>query len=77
MTRLELLTVRSQPYRVESKELVDHFLLAISHNVRYIQSMAYKSELEALILGALREGPLHGYAIVQTIKTKRGPAEDG
>lgn len=32
--------------------------------------MAYKSELEALILGALRETPLHGYAIVQTIRTK-------
>ncbi len=30
--------------------------------------MAYKNELEALILGALKAGPMHGYSISQTIK---------
>jgi len=32
--------------------------------------MAYKAELEALVLGALREGPLHGYRITLEIKAK-------
>ena len=32
--------------------------------------MAYKPEIEALVLGALREGPLHGYRIALAIKTK-------
>ncbi len=30
--------------------------------------MKFKTDPEALILGALAEGPLHGYAIVKTIK---------
>lgn len=32
--------------------------------------MGYKPELEALVLGALREGPLHGYRIAVTIRVK-------
>ena len=36
----------------------------------YYKRMAYKSELEALILGALREGPLHGYRIALAIREK-------
>jgi len=32
--------------------------------------MGYKSELEALVLGALREGPLHGYRIAVAIRAK-------
>ena len=30
--------------------------------------MAYKPEIEALVLGALVDGPLHGYRITQVIK---------
>lgn len=30
--------------------------------------MGYKAELEALVLGALRDGPLHGYLIAQAIR---------
>jgi PadR family transcriptional regulator, regulatory protein PadR len=30
--------------------------------------MGYKAELDALVLGALKDGPLHGYRIAQTIK---------
>jgi PadR family transcriptional regulator len=32
--------------------------------------VAYKLEVEALILGALQDGPLHGYRISQSIKSK-------
>ena len=32
--------------------------------------MGYKSELEALVLGALRDGPLHGYKIAVAIRAK-------
>ena len=32
--------------------------------------MGYKSELEALVLGALRDGPLHGYKIAVAIRIK-------
>ncbi len=36
--------------------------------------MGYKSELPALILGSLREGPLHGYRIATAIKEKSADA---
>src|SRR5580692_1080684 len=36
--------------------------------------MGYKSELEALILGALRDGPLHGYRIALSIREKSAEA---
>lgn len=36
--------------------------------------MAYKPELEALVLGALRDGPLHGYRIALAIKEKSDDA---
>jgi len=32
--------------------------------------MGYKTEIEALVLGALGEGPLHGYLISTSIKSK-------
>lgn len=32
--------------------------------------MGYKHELEALILGALMDGPLHGYRIAQSIRAR-------
>ncbi|HWD37384.1 MAG TPA: helix-turn-helix transcriptional regulator [Fimbriimonas sp.] len=32
--------------------------------------MAYKSEIEALVLSALADGPLHGYRITQAIKAR-------
>jgi len=32
--------------------------------------MGYKFEIEALVLGALRDGPLHGYKIALAIKAK-------
>jgi PadR family transcriptional regulator PadR len=32
--------------------------------------MAYKAEIEALVLGALGDGALHGYRIAQTIKAR-------
>jgi len=31
--------------------------------------MAFRGDLEALILGALQDGPLHGYAIARRIQT--------
>ena len=34
--------------------------------------MRFKSDTEALVLGALSEGPLHGYAIVKTIRDNSG-----
>jgi PadR family transcriptional regulator, regulatory protein PadR len=34
----------------------------------YNIGMAFKSELEALVLGALRDGPLHGYRIALAIR---------
>ncbi len=30
--------------------------------------MGYRNELEAIILGTLKSGPMHGYSISQTIK---------
>ena len=30
--------------------------------------MAYKNEMEAMVLGVLKDGPLHGYKIAQTIR---------
>src|ERR1700722_3452540 len=36
----------------------------------YTKTMGYKLELEAMILGALQNGPLHGYRILQSIETK-------
>jgi PadR family transcriptional regulator, regulatory protein PadR len=32
--------------------------------------MSFKSNLDALVLGALCDGPLHGYAIAKTIERK-------
>ena len=32
--------------------------------------MGFKTELEALVLGALRDGPLHGYRIALAIRAK-------
>lgn len=32
--------------------------------------MGHKPDIEALVLGALRGGPLHGYRIAQTIKAQ-------
>ena len=46
------------------------FSLCITHNLIYTHHMAYKPEIEALVLGALREGPLHGYRIAAAIKAK-------
>lgn len=34
--------------------------------------MTFRSSLEALILGALRDGPRHGYAIAKSIEQKGG-----
>ena len=34
--------------------------------------MSYKPEIEALLLGALADGPLHGYRITQVIKDRSG-----
>lgn len=36
--------------------------------------MSYKSELDALVLGALRDGPLHGYRIALAIREKSADA---
>lgn len=36
----------------------------------YNQYMSYRSEMEALVLGALRDGPLHGYRIAQSIHAR-------
>ncbi|HLK13898.1 MAG TPA: helix-turn-helix transcriptional regulator [Fimbriimonadaceae bacterium] len=36
--------------------------------------MAYKAELEALILGALRDEPLHGYRIALSIRERSADA---
>ncbi|HEY3782714.1 MAG TPA: PadR family transcriptional regulator [Fimbriimonadaceae bacterium] len=32
--------------------------------------MGYKHEIEAMVLGVLREGPLHGYKISQSIRAQ-------
>lgn len=42
----------------------------IHQKMIYNHSMAYKAELEALVLGALQDGPLHGYRIAIAIKSK-------
>lgn len=34
--------------------------------------MAFRTDLEALILGALADGPLHGYGIVKRIRESAG-----
>ena len=34
--------------------------------------MAFRSDLDAVILGALSDGPLHGYAIVKRLKQSSG-----
>jgi len=36
----------------------------------YTHPMAYKQEIEALVLGVLGDGPLHGYRIAQSIKAR-------
>ncbi|MCX7801070.1 MAG: helix-turn-helix transcriptional regulator [Fimbriimonadales bacterium] len=37
-----------------------------------IESMVFRNGLEALLLAALREGPLHGYAIAQRLRRESG-----
>lgn len=37
--------------------------------------MAFRGDLQALILGALNEGPLHGYEIVRRIREAGGAAK--
>jgi PadR family transcriptional regulator PadR len=44
--------------------------LVITQKMSYAHSMAYKAEIEALVLGSLIHGPLHGYRIVQAIRAK-------
>lgn len=34
--------------------------------------MAFRSDLDALVLGTLREGPQHGYAISKALKATEG-----
>lgn len=36
--------------------------------------MKFKGNLEAMILGALKDGPLHGYAIAKAIENQSGEA---
>ncbi len=36
--------------------------------------MKFKGNLEAMVLGALKDGPLHGYAIAKAIENQSGEA---